>query len=179
MIQVNERDEIPFILPENTIGCEIGVFEGDYSQVLVDSGKFKELYLVDTFRGFVFSGDKRGQNVKKYKDSSVLFDHNKNRFSKYDFVKVIKEDGVSFLNRMKNKLDFVYIDTIHTYPQTKKELESAYAAVKTGGIISGHDYNEKHYSGLVRAVKEFCLKYNLELNVTNKDGLESYFMIKL
>jgi hypothetical protein len=177
-MHINEREEIPSILPENIIGCEIGVFEGDYAQILVDSGKFKELYLVDSFRGFVFSGDKRGQNVKKYKDSSVLFEQNKSRFSKYDFVKVLKEDGISFLKRMANKLDFIYIDTLHTYVQTQKELESAYTAIKTGGIISGHDYNEKHYGGLVRAVKEFCLKYNLELNLTKKDGLESYFMIK-
>jgi len=106
-MHINEREEIPSILPENIIGCEIGVFEGDYAQILVDSGKFKELYLVDSFRGFVFSGDKRGQNVKKYKDSSVLFEQNKSRFSKYDFVKVLKEDGISFLKRMANKLDFI------------------------------------------------------------------------
>jgi hypothetical protein len=178
MTQVNEREELPSILPENIIGCEIGVFEGDYSQVLVDSGKFKELYLVDVFSGVASSGNKRGKNIKTYNDASVLFEHNSDRFSKYDFVKVIKEDGISFLNRMTNKLDFVYIDTLHTYSQTIQELESAYLAVKSGGIIAGHDYNEEQYSGLVRAVKEFCLKYNLELRLTNQDTLESYYITK-
>lgn len=172
------REKLPSILRDDSVGCEIGVFEGQYSQVLADSKKFKKLYLVDIFQGIASSGDKSGHNVKTYSDAGILYDHNKSRFANYDFIEVIKEDGIDFLNRMPNTFDFIYIDTLHTYNHTLKELEVAYTAIKSGGYICGHDYNEQYYSGLVRAVKEFCEKYSLSFKTTDQDFLESYIIQK-
>ncbi len=145
---------------------------------MADSGKFSKLYLVDLFKGVASSGDKTGRNIKTYPDASVLYEHNVNRFKQYNFVEIIKSTSIDFLNSMTNMLDFVYIDTVHTYEYTILELNSAYNAVKTGGIISGHDYNEQQYSGLVRAVKEFCDRYNLSVYLTNQDTLESFVIVK-
>lgn len=175
---IHTREEIPSLLKDGSVGCEIGVFEGEYSQVLADSGKFNKLYLVDVFSGVASSGDKSGKYVKTYSDAGMLFEHNQNRFSRYDFVEVVKQDGISFLNQKPNYFDFVYIDTLHTYNHTLKELEAAYSAVKSGGYITGHDYNDSQYSGLVRAVKEFCDKYQLRFQTTDQDFLESYIIIK-
>lgn len=175
---IHTREEIPSLLKPDSIGCEIGVFEGEYSQVLADSGKFSKLYLVDVFTGIASSGNKSGKYVKTYSDAGILFDHNKNRFQKYNFVEVVKQDGISFLNQKPNYFDFIYIDTLHTYKHTLKELEAAYLAIKSGGYITGHDYNDSQYSGLVRAVKEFCDKYQLSFQTTDQDLLESYIIIK-
>jgi hypothetical protein len=67
----------------------------------------------------------------------------------------------------ENSLDWVYIDTDHTYKTTKEELEAAAKAVKPGGFICGHDYTSISYSGLrrygvVEAVNEFCVQYGYE-----------------
>lgn len=177
-MKINTREQLPTVLKEGSIGCEIGVFEGQYSQVLVDSGKFAKLYLVDIFSGMASSGDKSGNNVKTYSDASFLFDHNSQKFKDYPFVEVVKEDGIAFLSRMENQLDFVYIDTLHTYTHTLKELEASYLAVKSGGYITGHDYHPTQYSGLVKAVTEFCAKYNLAVETTDQDFLESYIIQK-
>ena len=176
---IHTREEIPSILAQESIGCEIGIFEGEYSQVLVDSKKFKQLYLVDIFSGTASSGDKSGHNVKTYNNASVLYDHNKSKFDGYDSIEIVKEDGIEFLNRMPNLFDFIYIDTVHTYTHTLKELEAAYLSTKKGGYICGHDYNEQQYSGLVRAVKEFCGKYSLSFETTDQDILESYMIQKV
>lgn len=175
---IHIRENLPSILKEDSVGCEIGIFEGEYSQVLADSKRFKKLYLVDIFQGIASSGDKSGNNIKTYTDAAILYDHNKNRFTNYNFVEVVKEDGIEFLTRMPNTFDFIYIDTLHTYNHTLKELEAAYISIKDGGYICGHDYNEYQYSGLVRAVKEFCEKYSLSFETTDQDFLESYIIKK-
>ena len=46
MITIPHRDNITNLLPLNSIGCELGVFEGDFSQKLIDSKKFHKLYLI-------------------------------------------------------------------------------------------------------------------------------------
>ena len=76
--------------------------------------------------------------------------------------------SVEYLKSLtENSLDWVYIDTDHTYATTKAELEAAAIAVKKEGYICGHDYTSISYSGLrrygvVEAVNEFCVNYDYE-----------------
>jgi len=176
-MNISTREDIVSIIPNKAIGAELGVFEGDYSQILLDSKKFSKLYLVDLFDGVASSGDKYGNNIKTYTNASLLFDHNIKRFANNPQVEILKQNSVSFLNSVNNYLDFVYIDTVHTYEFTLLELEAARSAVKKGGIISGHDYNEQYYRGLVNAVSEFCQKYKLKYFVTQKDILNSFIIM--
>lgn len=179
MNDIQIRENLPSILHIDSIGCELGVFEGEYAQILADSGKFKKLYLVDIFSGGTGSGDKSGNNLKFYQDGSLLFEHNKQKFSAYDFIEVIRQDSISFLNAHKDFFDFVYIDTVHTYDFTLRELEAAYTATKVGGFICGHDYHPTKSAGVVRAVQEFVAKYSLKYDLTSQDILESFVIQKL
>ena len=59
--------------------------------------------------------------------------------------------------------DWVYIDTVHDYLTTARELAISRQKVKAGGIIAGHDHTPGNIItpvcyGVVQAVQEFCVK---------------------
>jgi hypothetical protein len=51
-------------------------------------------------------------------------------------------------------LDFVYIDSIHTYRAVSNDIESWSTRIKNGGLIGGHDFCDTNWPGVVRAVKD-------------------------
>lgn len=176
---MKNRELIIDLLPRNSIGCELGVFEGDFSQVLLDSKKFKELHLVDPFYGSIESGDKNGHNIKTY-EGNFLFDKVSNRFQKNDAVRIHRKTSIDFLlSSVDNYFDFIYIDTTHQYKQTLDELNLSLKKIKNNGIISGHDYNHELFMGVVSAVDAFSKDNNLQLHLTTEDKLATfYFFIK-
>jgi hypothetical protein len=170
---IDYRNEIGDILKNDIVGCELGVFEGAFSKILINTNKFKKLYLVDTFEGIV-----HGSKEKIYTDGAVLFDYVKKIFANNTNVDIIKQDSIAFLNSMpENSLDFVYIDTTHKYEQSIKELNAARRAVKSGGLICGHDYMKERFPGVCQAVEEFSIQYNLRYRLTQKDIYKSFFMV--
>ena len=50
--------------------------------------------------------------------------------------------------------DFVFLDTIHLYEQTKRELEAWWPKLKTGGVFAGHDHTPE-FPGVEKACREF------------------------
>lgn len=178
-MQINQREQIVDLLSPNSIGCELGVFEGSFSEILANSNKFSKLYLVDLFdkTNIASSGDKSGNNVKIYLHTDAMLKVVKDKFASNENVEIYTADSVIFLNSMPdNYFDFIYIDTVHDYNHTKLELEASYRVIKSGGFICGHDYHEIEYPKLVLAVNEFCDKYKLSFNLTNEDRLESFII---
>lgn len=170
-IQIDNRNNITDILPTDSVGCEIGVFEGDFSKVLLDSNKFKKLYLVDYFSGPAWNFNKH------YPDASVLYDKVKNRFSDDSRVSVIKNDSVSFLKTTNLLFDFIYIDTIHSYEYLSQELLLAHKLIKKEGYLCGHDYCQE-FDGVIRAVQDFIKQFKYPLSIT-LDKPYCSFIIKI
>lgn len=166
---INTRNEITNLLPNNSIGCELGVFEGEFSQKLLESNKFDELYLVDIFSG------KASNFGKHYNDAGVLYDIVKNKFENNTIVKIIKKDSIAFLQSTNIQFDFIYIDTIHCYDFLIQELEAAHKIIKPGGYICGHDYCMEFY-GVIKAVKEFIDKYGYSLMITTENDYPSFII---
>jgi hypothetical protein len=171
MISIRHRDNITDILQPHAVGCELGVFEGEFSQTLWNSGKFDRLYLVDSFTGFARNDDKR------YDDASVLHDVVKAKFKDNDKITIIKQTSVSFLETTDVLFDFIYIDTVHSYDYTVKEIAAAHKRMKPGGFVCGHDFC-KETKGVIRAVNEFCKANKLQVAVTKETKYPS-FMIKV
>lgn len=169
MIDILHRNQITDLLPKNSIGCELGVFEGDFSEQLISSNKFDKLYLVDLFSGPAWNFGKH------YPDAAVLYDSVKNRFQDKQEVYVIKQDSVSFLKSSELKFDFIYIDTIHSYEYLSQELAEAYNLIKSNGYICGHDYCTE-FGGVIQAVKEFSEKYQYEVSSTKESGYPSFII---
>jgi hypothetical protein len=165
---INTRNDICKLLKKDSIGCELGVFQGDFSSVLLESNKFKRLYLVDVFAG------KASNFNRSYEDASVLESIVKNKFLNHSEVIIRKQDSISFLQSMPDLFfDFIYIDTVHSYEQTIKELNESYRVIKNNGLICGHDYCTT-FNGVIEAVGDFTQSRGLLLTVTREHDFASF-----
>jgi hypothetical protein len=169
MIDISTRNEITNYIPPNSIGCELGVFEGEFSKILLDSNKFDKLYLVDSFFGPAWNFG------KYYPDATVLYPKVKNRFCLDHRVSVIRSDSIDFLQSTKTLFDFIYIDTIHTYDHLYRELEFSRNKIKKNGYICGHDYCSE-FQGVIDAVREFTKKYNYKYTITQEQKYPSFII---
>lgn len=59
---------------------------------------------------------------------------------------------------LPTRVDMVFIDGDHRYETVVKDIKKAYELLKPGGIISGHDYGEKNWPGVKKAVDELVLE---------------------
>ncbi len=174
----NTRNELLSILDKKIKICEIGVFKGEFSKILIDNLDTIEIHLIDIFEGEMCSGDKDGNNIiftnlnDEYVNLKKIYENNKN---------VIIHKGTSYeiLNQFKNEyFDMIYIDGDHTYDGVKKDLKITYDKVKCSGFICGHDYVSPRFDGVVRAVNEFCEEHNLTIDYLTNDGCPTYCIKK-
>lgn len=155
---ITTREELLRILPQNGVVAELGVDEGDFSQLILAINKPKKLHLVD------FWGSKR-YNQNKRKKVESIFQGN----IKSESIEINIGLSTEVVENFKdNYFDWIYIDTSHSYKTTIEELELYRKKVKVDGIIAGHDYILGNWNGLVRygvieAVYEFCIKYKYEI----------------
>ena len=52
------------------------------------------------------------------------------------------------------KVDLVYIDGNHSYEKVCEDIEMTLPLIKDTGYISGHDYVDIEWSGVIKAVKD-------------------------
>ena len=155
------------------VGAELGVFRGDFAAHILARVQPTRLWLVDTFTGLVTSGDQDGNYPARINMADQLAAV-RARFAAYRQVEVVQSLSHAWLaGRAPGSLDWVYIDTDHTYATTAAELAAARTAVRAEGIIAGHDYAPA-YPGVIRAVNEFAEAHSLVVDVWDGDSLPSY-----
>ena len=173
---IETREKMIEIFEKNLKIAELGVFEGEFSKIINEVCQPKELYLVDLFEGYFGSGDKNRKNyhyVQLESEMEKLIDY----FKTDNKVKIIKSSTTDFLNNLeKDYLDIVYIDADHSYTSVLNDLELSYPKIKSGGMICGHDYVPK--TEAEKAVNDFCIKFNVNIDYITKDGCPSFCIIK-
>lgn len=112
------------------IGAEIGVFEGKYSECICKANPGVELYCVDSWLNYddFFIG---GMEEAEQKAKERLKNYN------CHFLHMTSVEALSHVPA----LDFVYIDGNHEFPYVAMDVAFWSKKVKTGGIVSGHDYS--------------------------------------
>lgn len=122
---------------ESKVGVEIGVFKGEFSKNLL-SGWGGRLYMVDPWRAL-------GSDYidsSNHKHHSSIFQDAMNSIEGYEnraiMIRALSEEAVDLFE--DNSLDFVYVDGNHGYSHVKQDLELWWPKLKSGGIMSGHDY---------------------------------------
>ena len=175
---LENRNDLLNTMDKNLVVCEIGVFKGDFSKIMLDILSPKELHLIDTFNGMMCSGDKDGNDITWVNlDEEYL--NVTNMFSNNDNVYIHKGFSTDILNGFENNyFDMIYIDGDHSYEGVKSDLKLSFSKVKDGGLICGHDYISSKFEDVVRAVDEFCDDHNLEIKYLTKDGCPSFCIIK-
>ena len=169
------REELLSRIPKASVCAEIGVFNGNFSQCIIDIINPRRLFLVDIFSGQMISGDKNGENVQQINLYQSYFD----LFKKYlnnPNVSLYRGPSGHFLSLLPDAyLDFIYIDGDHSYNGVKIDIELAKKKVKKGGFICGHDYTSQ-FPGVIKAVDEFCSNYKTSFILTEDDKCPSYLI---
>ena len=181
-------------------GVEVGVGKGEHAKVIL-SKYLGHLYLVDLWAM---------QDPQEYEDITNSEDHESNLYlcatnlSEYQSrYTIVRKKSLFAASDFENEsLDFVYIDANLKYSSVKADIEAWFPKVRTGGIISGHDYFNNWEDitdiapngidkyvfnvegvklaafGVNPAVDEFCAQNNYTVQTTKYEWFASWYFIK-
>jgi len=140
------------------IGCrvaEIGVADGKSLLYLAAKLEYKEAIVIGIDSCAYGHDSQRNEIVRNIIKSGL----------QVDFMQMSSLDASCKFN--DGYFDFVFLDSSHTYEQTKAEIRLWIHKVKDGGILAGHDYDIVNAEGVVNAVNELIRNENLNLETTS------------
>jgi len=166
----NRRFLLDFI-PANSVGAELGVFTGLLSSIFARDRRLRKVTFVDPW------WEAYGTHYPDwgaYTDYGRLstrkaYEVAKTRISQFGLANRIIEVGSSYewlAAQDGGSLDWVYLDSTHSYEGTKRELELLNRKIKTTGLIMGDDWqtDQGHpHHGVYLAVKEFLKGTDFEI----------------
>lgn len=123
--------------PEYFSGGEIGVEQGEYSEVLAKASPSATLYLVDAWKAYKGYRDHVSQSKL-----DGFYEKVKERMAQYgDRVNIWRAFSAEAARDCQNEsLDWVYIDANHEFSHVVADLAAWVPKVRVGGIVSGHDF---------------------------------------
>lgn len=158
------------LLPKYSRGAEIGVWSGDFSEILIQELNPKEISLIDpwTFRtepAFEGSGY-AGSLAKSQADMDELYLHVTKRFTTDKRVKIHRLESADAANLFPSgSLDWVYIDGDHRYISAINDIRIWKEKITPDGLVTGDDYGAQGWweGGVTKAVDEIVANGEMEL----------------
>jgi hypothetical protein len=115
-------------------GAEIGVEAGLYSEVICKFNPEVELFCIDAWAKLKYRYWVSTPKIDAYRQQAI------ERLSPFN-CKLIRAWSLDAVKQFEDgSLDFVYIDADHTYEATMNDIIEWGKKVRSGGVISGHDY---------------------------------------
>ena len=153
-----DRSEMLSKLKKGGKVAEIGVAQGEFSELILKITEPDLLHLVDVWNSKTYHAGLFKKVADKFKN---LIDE-----GRIQILRKLSTDAAEDFD--DNYFDWIYIDTNHSYATTREELVKYAPKVKHDGIIAGHDYTmgiwiSLNRYGVIEAVHEFCVKYEWEL----------------
>jgi hypothetical protein len=175
---MTDRNGLVQLLPQHAVWAELGVYRGDFSQIVIDTCAPSKYYLIDNWRFDIGQhnpfGDLtenfanfRGQvHWRHYGDDPSQhqeenFRYVTERFAANPAVELIRDETVKGLERLPDHhLDVIYIDANHQYEHVLRDMMHARKKVKPGGIMIMDDFYEgpggyEQNEGVMAAVNTF------------------------
>ncbi len=155
----------------SNIGIELGVAGGSFSRRMVDSGRFRRFWGVDSYED--------SHNTTEYKSAlrQIGLD------APFTLLRMRFDDALDMFP--DGHFDFIYIDGYaHTGEEGGRTLIDWYPKLRAGGIMAGDDYSVKKWPLVVWAVNHFVRQLGVPLNVTDKvldmgyNRFPSWFFVK-
>jgi hypothetical protein len=156
------QEEAVSAFPAGSRFVEVGTYLGrslcSLGEVVERSGKNIEVIGIDTCRG---SGPENGKDYHGAAvndgDGTFAGALHKNILDcgLGEMITLIISDSVSAARLFSDaSLDWVHLDARHDYASVKADIEAWLPKVKAGGWLSGDDYDEQKWPGVVKAVSE-------------------------
>lgn len=146
-------------------GAEIGVKRGHYAKILCDAVPGLKYYGVDNWR---------------LRDN--YYEYAKNYLAGYDATLIRKDSVEAAKDFAPGSLDFVYIDASHFFDDVMMDLILWVPKVKSGGIISGHDFVKTDRVGIIEATTAYANAHGIrDWYLTTRGGegkTPSWFWVK-
>lgn len=151
-------------------GAEIGVQQGNYSEVLCKNNPELKLHCIDCWAPF-------SHHDQSWQDRQ--YERAKEKLKSYNAV-LIKKPSLEAVSDYKDgELDFVYIDALHDFDSVMQDIIRWAPRVRRGGIVAGHDYCYYYQCGVIRAIDTYAAAHNIQyLYITPKDSFKSWFFVK-
>lgn len=154
---------------KDLIGAEIGVYKGDNALNILNNLDIKKLYLIDPYTTYddleIVNGTSKSELLAARKTAHEVL----RQFG--DKVVFIEDKSSNAVDRIREQLDFVYIDGNHRYKYVLEDINLYYPLVKEGGLIAGHDFDESsNENGVVQAVNEFFKDVQIYSQVCQDDA---------
>jgi hypothetical protein len=152
-----------------TTGAEIGVNKGQYSLCLCSLIPNLKLYCVDPWLPYKLPRQKFMWMVTAEKMEEA-YEEAKACLAPYNAELMRMTSEYASKSIPDDSLDFVYIDGIHDYENVMRDITLWNPKVRTGGILSGHDYailgmprgGRLYRYGVVEAVTAFVKEHNIK-----------------
>lgn len=155
-----ERKNIPGAL------AEVGVYQGEFSKHFNELFPNKKLHLFDTFEGFdakdISEQEKAisNPNENEFTDTNVELVLSKMKHP--EMVEVHKGYFPDSINGLEECFSLVSLDP-DLYQPVLNGLLYFYPRLSKGGYIFIHDYNNRRFSGVKKAVDDFCCGKNIQM----------------
>jgi hypothetical protein len=162
------------VLPKHANIAELGVFLAEFSDVILHANVPAVLDLVDTWPSASFtSGDVNGENLLGVSNLEAVYRRLQIKYERFPNVYLHRMGSVDFLSRGSHKYQCIYIDTVHDYWMTTRELAMGAKRLVKGGWLAGHDLDQP---GVQKAVDEFRQSHPVKAVIISSEGCPSYFL---
>lgn len=143
-----------------SVGAEIGVEQGIFSESLCRDNPGLTLYSIDPWEAYPgYRLNISQQQVSQY------YEEAKKRLTPYHCILIKKFSLDAMKDFPDRSLDFVYIDGNHNFQHCANDIIEWSQKIKFGGIIAGHDYvRHKRPTGMhvVEVVNAYTDAYDIK-----------------
>jgi hypothetical protein len=163
-----KRDALLELLPKGSVGAEVGVFAGDFSDRILAIVRPRKLHLIDPWTYMASELPKDGLSVSAdYADPSRFeqrWEQVRSRFhaeiasGQVELHRALSTDAARGFS--EPYFDWVYLDANHHYDFVLRDLAAYLPLIKPGGFLTGDDFGRRGRwdNGVERAVREFLVR---------------------
>lgn len=152
-----------------TRGAEVGVEEGKFSRFLCDNVPGLSMLCVDPWRAYHTNSQEREDRM--YSNTVTNLQGRS--------VTIMRKTSLeASLEVADASLDFVYIDALHDFDGVMMDIILWGPKVRSGGIISGHDYVNYYSFGVIQAVRAYVEAHRIGDWYVTTESIPSWLFVK-